>query len=341
MNIQQALAELLEGHDLNTDQMQEVMTAIMTGACTPAQIAGFLVALRLKGETVTEIAAATEVMRSLSAKVHIPDQTHLIDTCGTGGDGANTFNISTCSAIVTAAAGATVAKHGNRSVSSNSGSADLLEACGMKLDLQPEQITECIAETSIGFMFAPVHHSAMKYAIGPRKELAIRTVFNLLGPLTNPASAPHQVIGVFARQWQKPMAQVLQQLGSKHVMVVHSDDGLDEISIAAKTYVVELKNNQIDNYTISPEDFGFDLNPLDSIAVDGPSQSLETFRKVLDNTKGPARDIVCLNAGAAIYTAGLCQDLATGIQCADETLSSGKAKNKLQELIACTQRLGS
>ena len=250
MDIQSAIKLVIEGSDLPKDDMHAVMHAIMTGECTPAQIAGFLVGLRMKGETIDEITAAAQVMRELSTKV-VANSNHLIDTCGTGGDGANTFNISTTSAFVVAAAGASVAKHGNRSVSSNSGSADVLEAAGVKLDVTPEQVAQCISDVGIGFMFAPSHHSAMKYAIGPRRELGIRTLFNILGPLTNPADAPNQVLGVFSDIWLEPLAEVLKQLGSQHVMVVHSNDGMDEISISAPTQIAELVNNEIKTYSMN------------------------------------------------------------------------------------------
>ncbi len=337
MEIQAAIKHLIQKNDLNNEGMTSVMQAIMTGQCTEAQIAGFLVALRMKGETIDEIGAAAKVMRDLSSKVEV-DPTHLIDTCGTGGDGANTFNISTTSAFVVAAAGAKVAKHGNRSVSSKSGSADLLEAAGVKLDLNPVQIKECIETVGIGFMFAPMHHGAMKHAIGPRKELGARTIFNILGPLTNPASAPFQLIGVFSKQWLEPIASVLKQLGSLHVMVVHSNDGLDEISLSDATQVAELKNGEINRYEISPEQFGFERIDIKDIAVDGIDGSLKTFHSVLNNKSSAARDIVCLNAGAAIYVAGLCDDLASGIEEAKKVIANGKAKNTLEALVSISNK---
>ena len=250
MNLPQAIAAVIDHRDLNSRDMEEVMRLIMTGQATPAQIGGFLVGLRMKGETVEEIAAAARVMRELATHVHISGP-HLVDTCGTGGDGASTFNISTASAIVTAAAGARVAKHGNRSISSSSGSADVLEAAGVRLDLDPEQVAACVDRVGVGFLFAPQHHSAMKYAIGPRREMRVRTLFNLLGPLTNPAGAPNQVLGVFSPLWVEPLARVLKQLGSEHVLVVHAEDGLDEISIAGPTRIAELKDGEITVYSIS------------------------------------------------------------------------------------------
>ncbi len=332
MHIQQAIQQILERRDLSRDDMREVMQSIMTGACTPAQIAGFLVGLRMKGETVDEITAAANVMRDLSTRVNV-NKPHLIDTCGTGGDGANTFNISTTVAFVTAAAGAHVAKHGNRSVSSKSGSADVLEAAGVKIGLSAEQVAECIEKTGIGFMFAPSHHGAMKHAIGPRKELGVRTIFNILGPLTNPAGAQNQVLGVFSKQWLHKLAEVLKNLGSEHVLVVHAEDGLDEISIAAATSICELRNDIIKEYSITPEQFGFDRSDIKTLAVTSVNDSLQKMLAVLDNQPGPARDIVLLNAGAAIYTAGLTQDIAGGIKTAANVLASGAARAKLNQLV--------
>lgn len=332
MEIQTALQQLLDRQDLNANDMRDVMHAMMSGACTPAQIAGFLIALRMKGETVDEITAAAEVMRELSASVNV-DKEHLIDTCGTGGDQANTFNISTTAAFVTAAAGAKVAKHGNRSVSSKSGSADVLEAAGIKLDLNPDQVAECINKVGIGFMFAPVHHGAMKYAIAPRRELGVRTIFNLLGPLTNPAGAPNQLIGVFSNEWLDKLTMVQQKLEAKHVMVVHAEDGMDEISISSPTAVSELINDKIRNYTITPEQFGIERNDISTLAVNSATESLRTMLDVLDNKKGPAHDIVILNAGAAIYTAGIADDLAAGIIQAGKSIESGNARKKLDQLV--------
>ena len=288
--------------------------------------------LRMKGETVDEIVAAARVMRELAMHVDVTGP-HLVDTCGTGGDGSRTFNISTASALVTAAAGGKVAKHGNRSVSSSSGSADVLEAAGVRLDLGPEQVAACIEQVGVGFLFAPRHHSAMKHAIGPRKEMGIRTVFNLLGPLTNPAGAPNQVLGVFSRHWVKPLAQVLQQLGSEHVLVVHAEDGLDEISIGTPTSVAELRNGEITAYTIAPEEFGLQHADLSTLTVDNAEQSLAMIRDVFDNQPGSARDIVILNAGAAIYVAGVATSLADGVAQAGAALQAGKAKATLDALV--------
>lgn len=332
MNIQTAIQHLIDHQDLSHTDMNRLMQSIMTGQTTPAQIAGFLVALRMKGETTTEITAAAEVMRDLSTKVAV-DPTYLVDTCGTGGDTSGTFNISTASTFVIASAGGRVAKHGNRSVSSKSGSADVLEAAGVNLSITPEQVAECINEIGVGFLFAQKHHSAMKYAIAPRKELKIRTIFNLLGPLTNPANAPFQVLGVFSKDWARPMAEVLQALGSQHVMVVHAEDGLDEISVAAATHVVELKDNSIHEYRIQPEDFGFERQSLRYIQVETAEESLQKIHQALSGEDSAARNIVALNAGAALYVCGLEKTLQLGIERALAILNSGKAKQKLIQLV--------
>lgn len=333
MNLQQAIQTVIDGNNLNRDEMTTVMRSIMTGEATAAQIGGFLVGLRMKGETVDEITAAAQVMRDLATGVTVSGD-NVVDIVGTGGDGASTFNISTTSTFVVAAAGGQVAKHGNRSVSSRSGSADVLEAAGVKLDISADQVARCVQQVGVGFMFAPQHHSAMKHAIGPRKEMAVRTVFNLLGPLTNPAGAENQLLGVFSAQWVEPIAEVLQQLGSNHVLVVHSDDGLDEISIGAPTRVAELKAGQISSYSIQPADFGIATTPVSELAVDSVDDSLRVMRSVLANEAGPARDIVQMNAGAALYAANLCNTLADGIKMADEILASGAAMAKLDELVS-------
>jgi anthranilate phosphoribosyltransferase len=335
MEIQAAIKSVMARKDLGVDDMTSVMQQIMTGECTPSQIGGFLVGLRMKGESVDELAAAARVMRELSTTVEV-DCGYLVDTAGTGGDSSGSFNISTASAIVAAAAGAHVAKHGNRSMTSNSGSADVLEAAGVKLDISPAQIGECIEQVGVGFMFAPAHHGAMKHAIGPRREMAVRTVFNVLGPLTNPASAPNQIIGVFDGELVELLARVLQQLRSHHVMVVHGEDGMDEISISAPTRVAELKNGEISSYTLSPADFGMELAAVETLRVESAQQSLEVIRAVLANQAGPARDIVCLNAGAAIYVSGISDTLAAGVEAARAALSSGKAATVLDDLVART-----
>ena len=332
MDLPQAIGAVVDHRDLSSAEMETVMRLIMTGQATPAQIGGFLIGLRMKGETVEEIAAAAGVMRELATRVEVGGP-HLVDTCGTGGDGASTFNISTASAIVTAAAGGRVAKHGNRSVSSSSGSADVLEAAGVRLDLDPQQVAACIDRVGVGFLFAPQHHSAMKHAIGPRREMKVRTVFNLLGPLTNPAGAPNQVLGVFSPLWVEPLAQVLKRLGSEHVLVVHAEGGLDEISIAGPTRVAELKDGTITVYSISPADFGMQNGDLSALAVADASESLAMINAVFAGEPGPASDIVALNAGAAIYAAGLTDSLADGVKLAAETISSGKAGHTFQALI--------
>ena len=332
MDMQLAIKTVLERKDLTADEMNNVMRIIMTGEATPAQIGGFLVGLRMKGETVDEIASAAKVMRELATGVKVTGD-HVVDIVGTGGDGSNTFNISTACTFVVAAAGGTVAKHGNRSVSSKSGSADLLEAAGVKLDLNAEQVAKCINEVGVGFMFAPMHHSAMKHAIGPRKEMAVRTIFNVLGPLTNPAGAPNQLLGVFADELVEPLAEVLNKLGSNHVMVVHSEDGMDEISIGAATNVAELKDGKITTYKITPEQFGLNNTNISELAVDSAEESLAVIKKVLNNESGPAKDIVKFNSGAAIYVAGLADSLEAGIQKAEEVIASGAAKAKLEELV--------
>jgi anthranilate phosphoribosyltransferase len=339
MEIKQAIARVIDGHDLDAADMSAVMQAIMTGAATPAQIAGFLVALRLKGETVTEIAAAADVMRALAAGVDISGLAHAVDIVGTGGDASGTFNVSTTSMFVAAAAGCHVAKHGNRSVSSRSGSADVLEAAGIRLDLTPEQVAQCVREVGVGFMFAPTHHGAMKHAIGPRRELGVRTIFNVLGPLTNPARVPNQLLGVFSAELLEPLAEVLQRLGSRHVLVVHARDGLDEISITERTDVAELRDGVIERYSIAPEDFGLARASLDAIRVDGPAQSLALLHGVLDDQPGPARDIVLLNAGAAIVAAGVAGSLTAGIERADQAIASGQARQRFEALLALTQGL--
>lgn len=336
IDIQQALDCLLRREDLSADQMTAVMRQIMTGEASPAQIGGFLVALRMKGETVDEVSAAAGVMRSLSDSVSLGGRT-AIDIVGTGGDSTGTFNISTCSAFVASAAGAIVAKHGNRSVSSKSGAADLLEAAGVNINLSPDQVAICISQLDLGFMFAQRHHGAMKHAIGPRREMGVRTVFNLLGPLTNPASAPSQVMGVYDAQWVKPMAEVLKKLGSDQVIVVHGHDGMDEISVSGPTKVAQLKDGQISEYDIEPAQFGIDVSTVDSVRVDSATQSLEMVNSVLDDQPGAARDIVLLNAGAAICVAGLADSIEQGVQLARAAVSSGKAKEKLQALVALTQ----
>jgi len=340
MDIKQALNKLVNRIDLSTDEMIAVMRDVMTGGATPAQIGGFLVALRMKGETLDEITGAAMVMRELATKVNI-NANYLVDTCGTGGDGANLFNVSTASAFVVAAAGGRVAKHGNRSVSSSTGSADVLEAAGIKLDITAEQVARCVQEIGVGFMFAPAHHSAMKHAIGPRKELALRTIFNMLGPLTNPAGVKNQVIGVFNAALCKPLAEVLGRLGSEHVLVVHAKDGLDEISIASETHVAELKNGVVTEYLIKPEDFGLRSESLIGLAVANAQESLALIDDALSKRRGEhaqkAANIIALNAGAAIYVSGVATSLRDGVEMARDAIGSGLAAEKIRELAAFTQ----
>jgi anthranilate phosphoribosyltransferase len=336
MELQNFIRKITENASFSTEEMTAAMRIIMTGQATPAQIGGFLIGLRMRGETVTEISAAASVMRELSTRVAVSPE-HLVDTCGTGGDSSGTFNISTASALVAAAAGARVAKHGNRSISSKSGSADVLEAAGVNLNISPAQVAECINTLGVGFLFAQKHHSAMKHAIGVRRELGVRTIFNLLGPLINPANAPNQVLGVFSQHWVRPMAEVLKTLGSHHVMVVHAADGLDEISTAALTFVAELKDGVITEYTLQPEDVGLQQSSLDSVRVETAAESLQLIQRVFAGEQGTARDIVCLNAGAAIYVAGLADSHAAGVAKAQQVLDSGAAATRLQQLIDLTK----
>jgi len=336
MNIQEAIKAVISKENLNEDQMHDVMNNIMTGQTTDAQIGAFLVGLSMKGETIEEITASAKVMRSLATPVEISSSDYLVDTCGTGGDGLGLFNISTASAFVVAAAGGKVAKHGNRSISSKSGSADVLESAGVKLDLSPDFISKCVETIGVGFMFAPAHHSAMKHAIGPRKELAVRTIFNVLGPLTNPAKAPNQVMGVYDQSLIKPIANVLKSLGSRHVMVVHSADGLDELSIADKTFVAELKDGVVTTYSIHPEELGFGLGNLNDIKADDADDSLALIREAFSGQDGTAKDIISLNAGAAIYVSGLTTSLQSGVDKANQVLLNGSAHKKLDDYVKAT-----
>ncbi len=350
MNIQQALNKVVSSENLSQQDMATVMRQIMTGDASPAQIGGFLVALRMKGESVDEITGAAQVMRELATPVVVDkDIDMLVDTCGTGGDGANLFNVSTAAAFVVAACGGYVAKHGNRSVSSSTGSADVLEAAGVYLDLSPEQVARCVSEIGVGFMFAPAHHSAMKHAIGPRKELAMRTIFNMLGPMTNPAGVKRQVIGVFNPALCLPMAEVLKKLGSKHVLVVSALDGLDEITLSGETQVAELKDGQVQEYKIKPEDLGIQQQNLEGLSVSSASESLTLIEEALGKRRSPqakkAADIIALNAGAAVYVAGIADTLKEGVKMAEDAMGSGLAKAKIQELAAfsecCHQLSGS
>jgi anthranilate phosphoribosyltransferase len=332
------LNKLVSGQDLTAAEAESAMRTIMAGAATSAQIAAFLVALRMKGETTDEIAAAARVMRALMTPVDLPTE-HLTDIVGTGGDHACTFNVSTAASFVAAVGGARIAKHGNRSVSSKSGSADLLETAGARLDLGPDAVRQCVEQVGFGFMFAPMHHGAMKHAAPVRRELGLRTLFNLLGPLTNPAQAPHQVLGVFDRRWLEPLARVLGELGSKHVLAVHALDGLDEISIAAPSQVAELHNGEVRVYSIAPEDFGISRHAIDSLRVESPAESLAIVQRVLGGEVGPAADFVALNAGAALYAADRADTLADGVAAAREILKAGHALERLQQFVALTHRL--
>jgi len=340
MDIKTALGKVVDQLDLSTEEMQDVMRQIMTGQCTDAQIGGFLVALRMKSETLDEITGAAKVMRELASGVKINAE-RLVDTCGTGGDGANIFNVSTAAALVVAAAGGKVAKHGNRAVSGKSGSADLLEAAGVNLNLTPEQVARCVESVGVGFMFAPAHHGAMKHAIGPRRELGMRTIFNMLGPMTNPAGVKHQVIGVFTQALCRPIAEVLKRLGSEHVLVVHSKDGLDELSLAATSHIAELKDGEIREYDVSPEELGIKSRSLIGLTVDDATASLKLIRDALGKRETEAgekaADIIILNAGAALYAADHATSLLEGVKLASDALYSGLAREKLNELIAFTE----
>ncbi len=327
-----ALNQVLNRQDLSYEQMLSVMQQVMSGELTPVQISALLIGLRMKGETVDEITAAATVMRQLSTKVEINDKTHLIDTCGTGGDGIQTFNVSTVSAFVAAAAGAKVAKHGGRSVSSTCGSADVLEALDVNVNLSPAEVAQSVDEIGIGFMFAPNHHSAMKHAAPVRRELGIRTIFNLLGPMTNPATASRQLMGVFDQALTIKLAQVLQKLGSEHVLVVHGADGMDEISFTGDTYIAELKDGTISEYTIHPEQFGLSIHHLKEIQIQNAQASKAMIMDVLNGKKGAPRDIVLLNAGAAIYVAGVVSSLQAGIEKAATVIDSQQALAKLNAL---------
>jgi len=342
MDIQQALAALVDSRDLSREEMAGVMRQVMSGDATDAQIGALLVALRIKGETIDEIAGAVEVMRELATPV-VVDCPYLVDLVGTGGDGANLFNVSTASAFVVAAAGAHVAKHGNRGVSSSSGSSDVLETLGMPLDLDPTQTARAIEEIGVGFMFAPAHHSAMRYAVGPRRELGLRTMFNLLGPLTNPAGVRRQVIGVFSAGLCLPLAEVAGMLGGEHIMVVHSDDGLDEISIAAPTQVAEWRDGELSNYRIAPGDFGMQPRSLDGLSVSDSRASAQLIRSALrgdrDEAACKAAAMIALNAGATIYVAGVTATLAQGVAMAEDLLASGQAAERLDTFIDFTRAM--
>lgn len=332
MDLPSAIRKVVAGQNLIRDEMHSVMTLIMSGAATDSQIGSFLTALMIKGESIDEIAGAATIMRDLSAKVSVRSD-KIVDSVGTGGDSAGLFNVSTASALVASAAGATVAKHGNRAATGNSGSADVLEAAGVNITISPDQVGQCIDQCGIGFMFAPSHHSAMRFAIGPRKEIGIRTIFNLLGPLTNPANARCQLAGVFSQNWVRPMAEVYAELGSIHTLVVSSDDGLDEISIAADTKVAEFRNGSFTEYEINPEQFGVQRSSLDTITVSDSKQSLNLIQQALGGQTGPASDMIALNSGATIYAADLASSIQDGVDQARVILSSGAGLDKLTQLI--------
>lgn len=336
MDIQQALEAVVERQDLTADQMKAVMNQIMTGNATDAQIGGLLIALRMKGETVAEITGAADGMRALATPVSVKAE-NAVDIVGTGGDGSNLFNVSSASSFVVAAAGGNVAKHGNRSVSSSSGAADLLEAAGVNLAINPEQVGRCIDEVGVGFMFAPQHHSAMKYAIGPRKEMGLRTLFNILGPLTNPAGAKHYLLGVFDKSLCRPLAETLQALGAKHALVVHAGDGLDEISLAANSFVAELKDGAISEYTINAVDAGLQVQSLDGLQVTSSAESRTLIDAAFAGENMKAADMIALNAGAAIYAADLADNLKDGVAKAKEVILNGAAAAKMKQLAEFTQ----
>ena len=338
MEIKEALSEIIKGNDLSREEMSSVVLQILEGRSTDAQIGAFLVALNIKGESINEVVGAVNVMRELSEKVEASSH-HLVDTCGTGGTGVGIFNVSTAAAFIACACGAKVAKHGNRSATRSSGSADLLEHAGLSLELSPKDVSRCIEEVGVGFMFAPAHHSAMKHTVGPRKEMGLKTIFNLLGPLTNPAGALNQVIGVYAKKWVRPIAEVLKELGSNHVLVVHSKDHLDEISIAEETYVAELINGSIKEYVIGPEDFGFIKKPLDSLMVSSASESLSIIKQGLLNKNYAASSMIAMNAGAALYASGVAGSLKEGVSVAKNCVESGEGLKKLNELVIFSKSL--
>jgi len=339
MSISKTLQHLIEGKELSEEEMIGMMRAIMGGELPGTMVAALLVALRSKKETPSEIAAAAKVMRDFATGVEVGDKAHLVDVVGTGGDSAHTFNISTASMFVASAAGAKIAKHGNRSVSSKSGSADVLEALGVKLNLSPSAVSQCIQEIGIGFMFAPNHHPAMKNVVPVRKDLGVRTIFNILGPLTNPAKAPNILMGVFHPELVKTQARVLQLMGAQHALVVHGKDGIDEITLSGPTMVAELHNNEIKEYEISPTDFGIDISSLESLKVKDANESKQIILNIFDNQPGPARDIVCLNAGATLYAANVVGNISAGVHRAKEVITTGLAKQKLNALVTLTQQL--
>lgn len=337
---QQALQRVIEHREIFHDEMLHLMRLIMNGEMSPVMMAALISGLRVKKETIGEITAAAQVMREFSTKVEVADRAHLVDIVGTGGDGAHTFNISTCAMFVAAAAGAKVSKHGGRSVSSKSGSADVMESLGVNINLKPEAIAQCVAEVGVGFMFAPNHHPAMKNVAPVRRELGIKTLFNILGPLTNPAGAPNILMGVFHPDLVGIQVRALQRLGTEHAVVVYGRDGMDEISLGAATLVGELKDGQISEYEIHPEDFGLAMASTRAIKVETPEESRAMLLSVLDNQAGAARDIVALNAGVALYAANVVDSMAAGVARASEAIASGAAKARLEQLVTVAHRLG-
>ncbi len=337
MDIQSAISQVSSGKNLTKDDMSEIILEILEGKVTDAQIGAFLIALSMKGETVDEVIGAVSVMRDLSTKVEI-NAPNLIDTCGTGGTGIGIFNVSTTSAFIASSCGAKIAKHGNRSATRKSGSADLLEQAGVSLSLTPEQVASCIEEVGLGFMFAQAHHSAMRHVVGPRKEIGQKSIFNVLGPLTNPASAKRQVLGVYDKKWMTPIAEVLNELGSEHLFIVHSRDGLDEISLACPTYVTEMKNDKISEYEISPEDFNFKTTSLDGLQVNSPQESLNLAKLALQGEHEKASSMICMTAGAALYLSDIASSLEAGVELAKSSLESGAGLKKLNQLVEFTSQ---
>jgi anthranilate phosphoribosyltransferase len=336
----EALTRVIEHREIFHDEMLALMRRIMSGEMSPVMIAALAIGLRVKKETIGEIAAAAQVMREFATPVPVADKAHLVDLCGTGGDAAHTFNISTAAMIVAAAAGARVAKHGGRAVSSSTGSADVLEALGVNIMLNPEQVATCLAETGIGFMFAPNHHGSMKHAAPVRKELGVRTLFNILGPLTNPAGAPNQLMGVFHPDLVGIQVRVLQRLGAEHVMIVYGMNGMDEISLSGETLVGELKDGEVREYSVHPADFGLPVYDARVLRVASKEESVQCIQRALANEDGPVRDIVLLNAAGALYCANVAPSIAEGVRLAREAVASGKALAKLSQFVAVTQKLG-
>ena len=337
MDIQSAISQVSAKRNLTREDMSEIILEILEGKVTDAQIGAFLIALSMKGETVDEVLGAVGVMRDLSTKVEI-DEPNLIDTCGTGGTGIGIFNVSTTSALVASSCGAKIAKHGNRSATRKSGSADLLEQAGVSLSLTPEQVASCIQEIGLGFMFAQAHHSAMRHVVGPRKEIGQKSIFNVLGPLTNPASAKRQVLGVYDKKWMTPIAEVLDELGSEHLLIVHSRDGLDEISLASPTYMTEMRDGKISEYEVSPEDFNFETDTLEGLQVNSPQESLDLAKLALQGEHKKASSMICMTAGAALYVSGIANSLESGVELAKRSVESGEGLKKLNQLVEFTSQ---